>query len=639
MIWAQVARVLSSPRFDRLPCSRSQVTLGNRIGLALGIAGLVPVAVLGWQAVRGARDELTTSVGGALVRQAREVARGGERLTLDRLKELRQAASYIPFDRLSRDETTAALAIPYRQFSDLNIVAVVEREGRSVVNVVAEAHPELDPSLAGHEPIDQRDLEAFSHAVPLEAAVEAGLAVGPPYRSPVTGLPRLALAVRLDAGGKRILAAELSLGELSAPLQEAAGEGVAYLVDGGGRLLGGTASGAPSKEEVALVTERAAGDDQPSRLVERGDGQKWLAAFAPAGALGWGVVIAQPTAVAFRAADRVQRQALWWAVGALLLSAGLGMVLWRALVRPLQQLTEAVGELRDGHFDAPLPATGQDELGLLTRTFANMAREVRRRDEEIQAFNSELRERVEARTRELRAAEDQIARSRHLTALGSISAGVAHGIDNPMTSVIGLVTLARDQVGSDSEPGHLLETALAEARRVTGVVRDLRRLAAPGRAEGARRFPLGRAVKAAVQRFRIAGTPGVVELSVKVESELPDMEGDPDQIEALVDRLLHSASASTPEGGQISVSVCSVDGAALRLVVTDNGRGISPEVRDRIFDPLVASSRAAGAGLGLSLVHGIVEAHHGRIEVASEPGRETSFTIHFPAAASPAPPD
>jgi signal transduction histidine kinase len=613
------------------------MTLANRIGLALLTAGLVPVAVLGWQAVRSARDELTTSVGGALIRQAREVARGGERLTLDRLKELRQAASYIPFDRLSGDETTAALAIPYRQFSDLNIIAVVEREGRSVANVVSEGQPELDPGLAGHEPIDRRDLEAFSHAVPLDAALEAGLAVGPPYRSPVSGLPRLALAVRLDPGGQRVLAAELSLAELSAPLQEAAGEGVAYLVDGGGRLLGGTTTAALSMEEVALVTEQAAGDHQLARQLERGDGQKWLAAFAPAGALGWGVVIAQPTSVALRAADRVQRQALGWALGALLLSAGLGVVLWRALVRPLEQLTEAVGAMQDLRYDAPLPATGQDELGLLTRTFARMAQEVRRRDEEIRAFNSELRERVEARTKELRAAEDQIARNRHLTALGSISAGVAHGIDNPMTSVIGLVTLAREQVGPDSEPGHLLETALAQARRVTGVVRDLRRLAAPGLVEGARRFSLGGAVKAAAERFRAAGAPGLGELSVNVERDLPDLEGDPEQIESLVDRLLQNAATSTREGGQITVTVASVEGAALRLVVSDTGRGIAPEVRDRIFDPLVATSQAIGDGLGLSLVHGIVEAHHGRIDVVCDPWRETTFTIHLPAAASPAP--
>jgi len=70
--------------------------------------------------------------------------------------------------------------------------------------------------------------------------------------------------------------------------------------------------------------------------------------------------------------------------------------------------------------------------------------------------------------------------------------------------------------------------------------------------------------------------------------------------------------------------------------VRDTGRGIPAELRDRIFDPFFSTSQAAGAGLGLTLVHGIVEAHHGRIEVESEPGRGTAFTIHFPASAQPA---
>ncbi len=612
------------------------MTLGVRIGAALGVAGLLPVLVLGWQAVHGAREELAASVGGALGRQAGELARGCERRTLDRLRGLRQTASYIPFDKLSRAEISAALAIPYRQSPDLNVLAVIDRDGRAVTEVVSERHPELDPDLRGHEPIGERDLEAFSRAVPLDAALQAGLAVGPAYRSPVSGIPRLALAVRLDPGGERILAAELSLADLAAPLQEAAGEGVAYLVDGQGRLLSATGPDVLSEEERALAVERAGAAGPLTRLVRRGDGRPWLAAHAPVGALGWAVVVAQPAAVAFRAAERVRRQALLWAVGALVLSSGLGLVLSRALTRPVRQLTAAAGALRDGRYDAPLPVAGPDELNALAATFAHMAAEVRRRDEEIHAFNAVLQARVEARTRELRAAEEQIARNRRLTALGSLSAGVAHGLNNPMTSVVGLVTMAQAHVGADSEPGRLLGTALGEARRVTSVVRDLRRLAAPGLLEGARRFQLERAAAAGVERLRAATAERGIDLALEVGGELPAMEGDSEQVEALVARLVENAVAATPAGGRIVVGVSAVEGAALRLTVADTGRGIPAELLDRVFDPFFSTSQAPGAGLGLSLAHGIVDAHHGRIEVASEPGRGTTFTVHFPATAAPA---
>jgi len=612
------------------------VTLGTRIRLALGIAGLVPVLVLGWQAARGAREELIATVGGALGRQAGELARSCERLTLDRLRGLRQTASYIHFDQLTREEMAAALAIPYRQSPDLNILAVLDRQGRAVTDVVSEHRPDLDATLRGHEPIDAPGLEAFSRAVPLQAALDAGLAVGPPYRSPTTGTPRVVLAVRLDPGGGRVLAAELSLSDLSGPLQDAAGEGVAYLVDGKGRQLSGTTADPLSSEEQELVAEGEGAAGPLTRLVRRADGQPWLAAFAPVGALGWAVVVAQPAAVALRAADQVQRQALWWALAALALSAGLGLLLSRALTRPVRQLTEAAGALRDGRFDAPLPPAGPDELGTLAGAFSHMAAEVRRRDEAIRAFNAELQDRVEARTRELKAAEAQIARTRRLTALGSLSAGVAHGLNNPMTSVVGLVTMAREQVGPDTEPGALLGKALSEARRVTGVVRDLRRLAAPGLLEGARRFALDRPVAAAVDRIQPAAARAGLELSLEVEGGLPQMEGDAEQVESLVQRLLENAVAATPAGGRISVTLSAVEGAALRLTVRDTGRGIPAELRDRIFDPFFSTSQAAGAGLGLTLVHGIVEAHHGRLEVESEPGRGTAFTLHFPASAAPA---
>jgi signal transduction histidine kinase len=209
---------------------------------------------------------------------------------------------------------------------------------------------------------------------------------------------------------------------------------------------------------------------------------------------------------------------------------------------------------------------------------------------------------------------------------------VAHGLNDPLTSVVGLVTLARKSAGADTEAGKMLATALAEARRVTGVIHDLRRLAAPGLAQGARRFTLDRPVDAAVERLKETATERGVEVTVSQSAGLPPMEGDPEQIEALVGRLLENALVSTPAGGRVTISTSAVDGAALRLVVADTGAGFPPALRDRIFDPFFSPTGERGAGLGLSLAHGIVSAHHGRIQADAEPGRGATFTVHFPAA-------
>jgi len=607
------------------------VNLGTRIRLALGVAGLVPVLVLGWAAVDTARRELAATVGGALERQAGELARSCERYTLDGLRGLRQTATYIPFASLSRAEISAALAIPYRQSPDLQILALLERDGRPAADVVSDPAPERDPGLAGHEPVNAQALAAFAAQVPLRAALDAGLAVGPPYRS-AAGVPRLVLAVRFDGAAQRVLAAELSLAELARRLHEAAGDGgVAYLADRDGNLLASTAAGGLSAEERALL----AGGRPASRLVAREDGGRWLAAFAPVGALGWSVVIGRPEAHALRAAEHVQRLTVGWAIGAALLSGLLGVFLSRALTRPVRRLTEAAAALRDGRSDVALPPAGADELGTLADTFAHMVGEVRRRDAEIRAFNADLQARVEVRTAELKAAQGQIARSQRLTALGSLSAGVAQGLNDPMTAVVGLVTLARDEAGPGSPPGKLLGSALVEARRVTGVIRDLRRLASPGLASGARRFELDRPVQAAVERFRSAAAEQGVELRAEPAKGLPPMEGDPEQLESLVARLLENALEATPRGGHVTVSTSTVDGAALRLVVADDGRGIPAADLERIFDPFYGSSEVGGTGIGLTLVHGIVQAHHGSIQLESAVGRGTTFTLHFPAASPP----
>jgi signal transduction histidine kinase len=85
----------------------------------------------------------------------------------------------------------------------------------------------------------------------------------------------------------------------------------------------------------------------------------------------------------------------------------------------------------------------------------------------------------------------------------------------------------------------------------------------------------------------------------------------------------------------VTVTTSAVDGAALRLVVADTGCGIPAAQRERIFDPFFTTGRAAGGGLGLTLAHGIVLAHHGSIQVESEEGRGTTFVLHFPGAAAP----
>ncbi len=260
-----------------------------------------------------------------------------------------------------------------------------------------------------------------------------------------------------------------------------------------------------------------------------------------------------------------------------------------------------------------------------------MTSEVRRRDAEIRAWNATLASRVEEKTAELREAQDQIARSRRLAALGSLSAGVAHALNNPMTSVVGLVSLVRQRL-AHGEAGELLGEALLEARRATRVVQDLRRFAEQEREGAGQHFGLDRPVLAALDAFRARLHEQGIALETELADGLPAAQGHPDQIEQLVGHLVDNAVAAMPGGGTLGVRVSAVEGQALRICVSDTGTGIPPEIRERIFDPFFTTRPAGDGGMGLSLAHAIAEAHHGTLRVESAPGQGSRFTVVLPAA-------
>src|SRR5918912_3459332 len=225
--------------------------------------------------------------------------------------------------------------------------------------------------------------------------------------------------------------------------------GTAFLAAQNGAVLAGAT--ALSDEEKQLIDGAVAGRAPIARLLRRSDGTDWLAAAAPVGTMGWAVAVAQPATEAFSGAIRVRDYTVFWAAVALLLTAILGALLARGLSAPVRELSQGVRALAEGRYDQTVAVESRDELGQLADGFNHMSREIRRRDDEIRAWNSELQQRVDHRTAELKLAQDQILRTRRLAAIGSLGAGIAHELNNPLTAVAGLISLARKQLG-DSSP-------------------------------------------------------------------------------------------------------------------------------------------------------------------------------------------
>jgi signal transduction histidine kinase len=352
--------------------------------------------------------------------------------------------------------------------------------------------------------------------------------------------------------------------------------------------------------------------------------------------MGWAVAVAQPAKEAFSGAIRVRDYTVFWAAVALVLTAILGALLARGLSAPVRELSQGVRALAEGRYDQTVAVESRDELGQLADGFNHMTREIRRRDDEIRAWNSDLQQRVEHRTAELKLAQDQILRTRRLAAIGSLGAGIAHELNNPLTAVAGFISLARKQLGDSSPQSETLKQALEQTRRVSKIVSDLRQFAEQERTDGGRRFPLEQPVLSALDLYAEEMRKKRIELRRDLKPGLREAQGDPVQIQQVVAHLVQNAIAAMPEGGELRIALTDVAGDALKLTVSDSGKGIPPEMRERIFDPFFSTKDKAGVGLGLSISHSIVEAHHGRILVDSIEGRGATFTVVLPAASAPA---
>ncbi len=597
----------------------------------LTVVGVLPLALLGFLSFTVNRQELERTASAAQEALVQEAARGAEHWVARGVEGLRLSLSILPFDRLHPAELVAALHIPYGQLQFIDALALLDARGELAAPVVAEPRRTDAPGR-----FDPEDLSRFLAVAPRDLALQAGTALGAPYASS-GGQLHLAVAVRIPASPPRVVAAQFSLAGLQQEMSETGRPpAIAFLATADGVLLATSAPPGTLRAFSSLTTDGANAHAPFSRMLAGPDGAPWLASAAPVGGLGWVAVIAQPASAALGPALRVRRYTVFWAVVALVLTAALGLLVSRSLTVPIERLKQSARALQEGRYGDPVPILGRDELGELAQAFGHMAKEIGRRDEEIRSWNSELQRRVEQRGEELKAAQDQILRTRRLAAIGSLGAGVAHEINNPLMAIAGfLALLARS---ADEKQGVTIAKAQEQVQRVARIVEGLQQFAAQERAVQGRRFRLAAPVKSVLQKLAPQLEQSNVQLAADLDAPVREVEGDPVQIEQVVEHLVRNALQAMPAGGKLEVRVTGLGDDSLKLVVADTGRGISAAARERIFDPFFSTKEAQGkgAGLGLSISHSIVEAHHGKILVDSVEGRGSTFTVVLPAAAAPA---
>lgn len=253
----------------------------------------------------------------------------------------------------------------------------------------------------------------------------------------------------------------------------------------------------------------------------------------------------------------------------------------------------------------------------------------------LQAVNAALMAELAARTEAQGQAEERLVRSARLAAVGEMAAGVAHELNNPLTTVTGFSELLLEQVAVESPMRADLELVLNEARRARGVVRRLLDFSRPSEILRVQADLNEELLHVMGLAHHLARTGGV-EMQVTLWEDLPPVRVDRAQMHQVFLNLIQNAVQAMPEGGRLTLGTRLQEQAGETFVTAtfaDTGPGIAPENLGQIFEPFFTTKPAGrGTGLGLSVSYGIVADHGGFIEAASPPEQGATFTVWLPLA-------
>ncbi len=595
------------------------MTLQRKLALFLLAASLAPVAGVGFPILAWAQREL------------------GRRESAEHLARARSGAASVAADLAQVESTLSAIAESWRPDG------LDASELRGLLVVVSRRLPAADASAIVDPAGTARAIVAGTGVAATDAFLATVRAAGPrASRGPVllayeeagSGARLAAIRGVADAGGGTwLVAVRLGTEPVRRRLDAAAPDsGAAYLVDGSNVLVGSAGAGtlrAASRAELAeLLDGGRAGSVQ---------GRSVLAAWAPLGVPArWSVLVAVPAEVAYAPVIRLRHAALTACAVVALGVLALSYLVARRTSAGLARFDAAARALGAGDAASRLPAGGHDEIAEVSRTFNAMADELAAARGKLERWNEDLQREVDARTRELRDAQAQLLEAQKLAGIGQLGAGVAHEINNPLTGILGNAQLLLETMPRGHPERESVERIEALARRCRDITQKLLRFSQQRAEPDFREVDANRIVTESLAlvegHLRGAGIP----LEVSLAEPSPRIRGDQGHLAQVVLNLVSNAGTAClgRPGAGVRISTRCERGE-VEIVVRDAGKGIAAENLPRIFEPFFTTKdQWSNVGLGLSTAYRIVAEHGGRIDVETELGAGSTFTVRLPAAAA-----
>ena len=304
---------------------------------------------------------------------------------------------------------------------------------------------------------------------------------------------------------------------------------------------------------------------------------------------------------------------------------GLGLTL---IGRPLDELIEKTRRVSEGDLSKPLQLRAHDELRQLGDALNRMCEHL-----------AEAREKLDAETEARISALEQLRHADRLATVGRIASGVAHELGTPMNVVSARASLILESTSSDDvrENARIVKTQIEKMTRIIRQLLDFARQHHPHK----ELRNLKRLVVQSTDLLMAMANKQGVQFEVSVRDDA-NVNVDADQLQQVLTNLIVNAIHAMPQGGRVAINACSAQakppegcdgeqGTYTRIDVRDSGIGIPASDLSRIFDPFYTTKDIGqGTGLGLSIAYGMIREHGGWINVASQPGEGSCFSIFLP---------
>jgi len=337
-------------------------------------------------------------------------------------------------------------------------------------------------------------------------------------------------------------------------------------------------------------------------------------------------------------AESSRRMIVYTGCALLLIAVLSWFFVWEVVGRPVKALERGTERLAAGDLGFQIDVLSQDEIGELAHSFNAMSSQLKSEHKENVAWTRTLEQRVDQKTRELKRAHEHALHTEKMASIGKMAAVLAHEINNPLSGILTYAKLLHKWMnGEDGGESHhrdiceSLDLIASESRRCGDLVKNLLTFS---RTTPINLQPtnLNQVIDRVLRLIQHQLDLAAIQVQPDLDPELPLVICDGAQIEQVLLALMMNALDAMPQGGNLWLTTkLRRDDNAVRIVVRDDGCGIPPEILTRLFEPFLTTKETGrGVGLGLAISRSILERHNGDIEVQSEVGRGTTFTVTLP---------